>query len=363
MSQTESQAEPVRKQTDDPEDEIELIDLLRVIWKWKYLILGGTFVCAFAALVISSIMPKIYRIEMVIRPGILSFGEDGKNVYIDTPDNIKALIDTGAFGKKILDNLEESNTTDIPRELHFKVTLPKSSSTLKINCDTQHVEQGIMILKLLGKFLMEEYGNLVRYFQNEIDRDTNIQEAGVQKISTMKRSHETNIENITKRIHELETEIVFINKNTEYLNKERDKLLSKGKDESNILSVILYSNTIQQNLQLANDYKNEIKNLRLGKETELQQISELANELQKRLAEIENLQIKKSNIQNIQIIQKPYGSKYPVKPKKLRNVILAVFVGIVAMVFLAFLLEYISRNKERKYISNGRFSGFPPSKE
>ncbi len=102
-------SKPIRSveyKTDYPEDEIELIDLLRVIWKWKYLIIGGTLVCAIAAMVISSIMPKIYRIETVIRPGILSFGEDGKSIYIDTPDNIKALIETGAFEKKILDNLD-----------------------------------------------------------------------------------------------------------------------------------------------------------------------------------------------------------------------------------------------------------------
>jgi hypothetical protein len=30
--------EPMKSQTDISEDEIELIDLLRVIWKWKYLI-------------------------------------------------------------------------------------------------------------------------------------------------------------------------------------------------------------------------------------------------------------------------------------------------------------------------------------
>ena len=254
------------------------------------------------------------------------------------------------FQKRFLDNLDKSNTPDIPGELHFKVTLPKSSVTLKINYDTPHVEQGIVILKLLSRFLIEEYGNLAEYFQNEIDRDINIEKAGVQKISTMRRSHETNIANITKRIQELETEIVFIDKNTTYLNKERNKLLSKGKDESNILSVILYSNTIQQNLQLANDYKIVINDLKLKKETELQQISELENELQQRLAEKENLNIKKSNIQNIQVIQKPYSSKYPIKPKKRLNVILAVFVGIFAMIFLTVLLEYISRNKERKYI-------------
>ena len=130
-------------------------------------------------------------------------------------------------------------------------------------------------------------------------------------------------------------------------------MLSKRKDENNILSVLLYSNTIQQNLQLANDYKNEIKDLKLTKEIELQKISELENEFQKRQAETENLKIKKSNIQNIQIIQKPYSSKYPVKPKKMLNVILAVFAGIFSMIFLAFLLEYIAKNKMQK-ASNDR---------
>ena len=333
MSLTANQSEPVSKQNDYPEDEIELIDLLRVIWKWKYLIIGGTLVCAIAAMAISSIMPKIYRIETIIRPGILSFGDDGESVYIDTPGNIKALIETGAFGKKILDDLEKSNAPDIPRELLFKVTLPISSSTLKINWDTPHVEQGIEILKLLGKFLMEEYGNLVDYFQNEIERDIKIQKAGIQKIGKMKRSHEANIENITKRIHELETEIVIIDKNTANLSNERNNLLSKGKDENNILSVILYSNTIQENLQLANDYKNEIKDLKLTKETESQKISELENELKRRLAEIENLRIKKSNIQNIQIIQKPYSSKYPVKPKKMLYVNSGGICGYIRHVF------------------------------
>ncbi len=65
--------------------------------------------------------------------------------------------------------------------------MPKYSSTLKINYETSQIEQGIEILDLLGRFLMEEYGNLVGYFQNEIDRDINIQKAEIQKISTMKR--------------------------------------------------------------------------------------------------------------------------------------------------------------------------------
>ena len=81
MSQTESESEPVKYQNDYADDEIELIDIFRVIWKWKYLIFGGTAVCAVAALVISSMMPKIYEIETLIQPGILSFRR-GRKKYL-----------------------------------------------------------------------------------------------------------------------------------------------------------------------------------------------------------------------------------------------------------------------------------------
>jgi len=84
------------------EDEIELMDYLLVIWKWKYFILSGTLVCGLIAAIISLKMDKVYSINMVLRPGILSIGEEGKNVYIDSPHNIKALIESESFNNDIL---------------------------------------------------------------------------------------------------------------------------------------------------------------------------------------------------------------------------------------------------------------------
>ena len=37
------------------EDEINLIDLLRVLWKWKWLIIGGTLICAVAVMGITMV--------------------------------------------------------------------------------------------------------------------------------------------------------------------------------------------------------------------------------------------------------------------------------------------------------------------
>ena len=51
------------------EDNIELADYLRVIWKRKILIIVGTLVCMVAAWVVSLWLPEIYRAEALISIG------------------------------------------------------------------------------------------------------------------------------------------------------------------------------------------------------------------------------------------------------------------------------------------------------
>ena len=100
MDETQ-QREPTRYREEQFEDEIELMDYLRVIWKWKYLIAAGTLICAVAAGVISFSMPKVYSIDMVVRPGMLTVNETGNQVYVDSPQNIKAVIEAGTFDREI----------------------------------------------------------------------------------------------------------------------------------------------------------------------------------------------------------------------------------------------------------------------
>jgi len=59
------------------EDEIELMDYLKVLWKWKCLILLGSLACAGIAAIISFNMTKIYQVKMVVSPGILKIDDNG----------------------------------------------------------------------------------------------------------------------------------------------------------------------------------------------------------------------------------------------------------------------------------------------
>ncbi len=153
----------------------------------------------------------------------------------------------------------------------------------------------------------------------------------------------------------METEIDRIGKNTELLISERNKFLSNKKTDDNVLSAWLYSNTIQESIAYlntlrttTNDIKSGINNASLAIENANNNIKDL--ESQKRLIQekFANMEFKKNTIQNIQVLQPPKSSLYPVKPKKLLNVLLAGVVGLFLTVFLAFFLEYISRHKNNE---------------
>jgi uncharacterized protein involved in exopolysaccharide biosynthesis len=390
-------------------DEIELIDYLRVIWKWKYLILFGTLVCGLIATIISLKMDKVYSINMVLRPGILSIGGEGKNVYIDSSQNIKALIESGTFDSSILNFLKDIKTDKVPEKIDFKIDIIKNSDTIKIQYDTSDIKQGMDIQNYLSKLLLEMYSKSVLYFKNEFNMKGKLINQNISKLTNQvskkknnissiigdsksklnqkdnkiailiseKKARKNQVINLKQRISDVEIEISRIAKNTDLLIEERNKFLSSTRNEDNIISAVIYSNTIQQNIGYLNSLRstitnanyqiyqeelgiekieNGIKDLENEKENLTKQtqysvekirseIKDLKSEKKYMLEEIKDVQFKKDSIQNIQILQPPTNSPYPIKPKTKLNVILALVTGLFLMLFLSFFLEYLSKHK------------------
>jgi len=385
------------------------MDYLRVIWKWKYLILAGTLFFSVVAIILSLQMDKVYRIDMVLLPGILRISEDGKNTYIDSPQNIKALIEAGTFDAQILTNIYNPSDDDLPKLLKFKVNIPKGANALKVSYETSNINLGIAVLETQLKLLINTYSDLVRYYKSEAEMQIQLKNTTIlellnqikeirNNIATIKVEEESKInqidyqladivanmatkrrkiKNLEKGISENQSEIERINKNTDLLIEERNKFLSTTKSGNDILSTLVYSNTIQQNIGYLNTLRSHINNKynsiyqeELGIETSKNQIKDLKSQkeqLKKQtkyemdnlktkiedldnmkkdvLVKVRDLQFKNDNIQNIQILQPPISSPFPIKPKKKLIVMLAGVIGLFLSLFLAFLLEYISKYK------------------
>jgi uncharacterized protein involved in exopolysaccharide biosynthesis len=139
------------------EEEIELIDILRIIWKWKFVILVGILISALIGFGTNFKKSPIYRVSTVLQPGVLRVDERGKKVYIDDPENMKALIESGTLNDKIFKNLETIGNKRISVPLRFKIIMPKKSNILRIYYQTRSAELGVQVLNLLPKILLEEY--------------------------------------------------------------------------------------------------------------------------------------------------------------------------------------------------------------
>jgi capsular polysaccharide biosynthesis protein len=330
------------------EDEIELIDILRVIWKWKYLIISGAVVCGLIAAIISFNMSKIYSVDMTLRPGILSIGEEGKNVYIDSSQNIKSLIESETFDNDILKYLNDAKMNKVPKRLNFKVTILKESNIIKVKYETANINQGMVIQDRLSKLLIKEYNKLVQYFKSKYDIKWNLNKHNIDYLKAIIQSYKRNVKNIEKRNNELTTEIKLIKNGTANLVTEKNKLLSTPPQKNDGLQNLFYIYLIQQNVELSNNYQNIINDNNLKKEDQLQRVQRYTSEIEKNMDEIKKMQLQKEKIQNIQILESATKSQYPIRPKTKLNVILALVAGLFLMMFLAFLGEYLKKYKKRE---------------
>ncbi len=328
------------------EDEIELIDIFRVIWKWKYLIVAGTLFCMIAAALVSSLMAKTYKISMILEPGFLKIQEDGGRISVDSPNNIKALIESGAFDINILESIRNSNNNYVLNSLRFKVDIPKGSETIKIMYETSDEELGVRVLKRLGGFLQKKYDELVQYSKKEYEKQVALKRTEIEDVEAQIQSEKKRIKNFQNRINELRSKMELIKNNSQALIQERNKFLSNSRNENNILSSLLYMNTIQQNLQVEDRYMQELQHYISAAEDSQLKLDNLNTNLKRLLEKIKNLEYKKEKIQNIQVVQNPRKEPIPVSPKKKLNVLLAAVFGLFFMIFLAFLLEYLQKHKE-----------------
>ena len=296
----------------EKEDSIELIDLLRVFWKWKWFIIMFTLVCAIVVGIISFSMQKIYDVSMVIEPGIIDIAPDGKFIYLDSSLNIKSKIDSQAYNNNIFKAL---NITPEEMELKLRTNQLENSNTIKIRFEVNDANKGIQALSALFHALAKEYQHYVDSRKSELE----------QKIAMNRRT-------LNHGINEkeyLEEEINKLKANTDEIIDERGALISKGINNEDRLSLLIYSNIIQQNMGYYND---------LGRE-----LGKLMAELEKIKSEIETLSIKRKSVENIKLIQAPQSSFFPIKPKKVSNIALAFVIGSIVSIILAFFLEYLQR--------------------
>ena len=441
------------------EDEIELMDYLNVIWKRKWLIIVPTFFLALVAGIASFLTPPQWEVDAIIQPSkFFVQTEQGlfEEVVVVDPRQIAGQINQESYNRLIaaelnLDlrrfpELKSENLRDtklvrvsvrendidkgkailtslfnhLKRELDRKIDVEMRGIDTQIFAKENSIKQNEIGIKEienqidLRKLKIKDRENEIKTRENEIKKrnnDIKFKELDVQSKEIDKERIRKEIEadhNKLKiseeRVQSIMEEMKAVKGRIDEIDEQLRKALAEKKQGGDAVSLLLYSNEVQQNLRYYNTLDEKLstekvtqENLRLNIrdkqeqlrqiDTQIQQINtqkdsisaeidnimtqiaivkteidKIKNEiesLRNDIAKIQNaitnvhseirlLEDKKARIDYAQLIKEPTASLYPVSPRKKVNVAIAGILGLVIFTILAFFLEYVEKQKAGK---------------
>ncbi|MFQ5455458.1 MAG: Wzz/FepE/Etk N-terminal domain-containing protein [Nitrospirota bacterium] len=349
------------------EEEIELIDYIRVIWKRKYIIVLGTLLCMITAGIVSLMMSGIYKGSLILEVGKTYILEKG---LIEEPKTVEEIIKSDEMSLKLKEILKSEDDVSYINN-RIKVNT-KSNPLIKITY--QSGEQGEIrdALNFLANSIIKEhkkkYDNTIIVLNQRLNSVKEQIKKNMDKINDNKKKS-TNIKKKIKRVKEQ------IKIDNSYIKVVRDQIgvftngisdVNKQVERLNVSKIeplemlFLQTNIKDQQTQLIwlrrelNDIK--IRNAEREKnitnmENQILDIESQNSELQihneglkETMAEIENF---KSLTENTRIRSQAVVSERPIKPNKRMNVLIAGAIGLMSTLIIAFFAEYL-QNVEKK---------------
>lgn len=279
------------------EEEVELIDYLRVIWKRRKLILIGTLFCVAVAGIVSSLLPPVYEATAQIRIGRVWDKE------IENPYLTKDLIGSDAFLARVIKQLNLPTTPyKIKKAKTIEIEVLEGGAAgqkvpllLDIRTHSHDPQQAVDIANTVSRLLIEDHQ---RRFEEKLKEYQAYEKETARQVARVEEQI-TDLEGLIKK---------------QSLNPS-----------VNAPSVILLQAQLEQkNVQLLN-FQKELKDTRINN------ISSIVTE-------------------NTQLVGPPVLPNDHVNSRVKLNMAVAGVLGLFTILILAFFLEYL----ERVWIREGR---------
>jgi len=361
------------------ENEIELMDYLNIIWKRKWLISIPTFALMIIAGIISFLLPQKWNVNAIIVPSkFLIQTEQGefREVVVVDPRQVAGQINEETYNYLIASELN----LDMRKFPKLKAENVRDTKLVQVSLKDNDVERAKKILISLFNYLKTDLDKKIiveiKGIDSQIALNENLiklKELGIKdKLSEIKlgqieknktreemQSAERKLKISEDRVKSIIDEMKAVKERIDGLEEQQKKALAEKIQGIDAISLLLYSNTVQENLRYYNtldeklsDEKITQENLNLfvkEKNEEIKkldmEIEKLNNEIDKINNEIENiknqislLNERKGRIDYTQIIKEPTPSVKPVSPKKKQNVLIAGVLGLMIFGMLAFFL-------------------------
>jgi capsular polysaccharide biosynthesis protein len=273
-------------------EEVELIDYLRVIWKWKWLIVLVTFAFILAAGIISWLQPPSYQATLVLKIGqVTTVNENGvfQEIMIEDPNNVKERLSSKPLLFSIIENKQLKPGSVALRDAEAELVRiepeEQKSNMLRFSIQAGSPEEVVSLIDLIAEEIIDQHR---RKFDEVMKINFLLQEELEKQIA----SNEEEIRGVKSTLSQIEGR--------------------PGDDVS--VKILLQANLAEKERTLS-----ELKGM------------------------YRRVQLANSPIgsENTKILTPAIKPKRPVSPKKLLNITLAAIVGLMGAVMIAFFLEYL----------------------
>ena len=366
--------------------DVELIDLLDVAWRRKWLIIVPTILIILAAAAVSLLKPSIWEVDAILVPSkIFMQTTQGQfiEVLITDPKQIAGQINQESYNALIAAELK----LDIHRFPDIKAEALPETKLVRMSVRSRDSDQAKSILQSLFVRLKEELDgkadvevksidtqittkqNSMKDMENDIKVkgfDIRSQEIEKDRIKGEIEANKNKIAISEERSKSILEEMKSVKGKIDELDLQLKKVLGEKREEGEAVSLLLYSNEVQQNLRYYGtlDEKQTLErvtqeNLRLDNkdaEEKLKQIDTKIGQANAEIASIKNtidttqsevklLEDQKQRIDYAQLVKAPTTSIDPVSPRLIFIIVFAAVISLAIFTLLAFLWEYIQRRK------------------
>ena len=368
------------------EDEIDLAELVGVLWRRRWFMLGVIIFFVGLAIVYCFIATPRYEIAAQLRPGITGFDASGNPVRDWTPKDIESWFAkksylgtvTGRPGEETSIPTIKAGSSRQAKVVTVSLYWPDSAQGKQIlgsaidaltSTGSEGIQQRLAVSRRQIEEKIHETESELEHvpiergrFDDQIAREKNKIRVIETELETIKKDKVQTREIIERVRGQIDT----INQNTAELIQLRQQMVT---GESDKFALLMYSNIIQQNLTYVTSLEQRIADME--KELNGYRVKEAEKSDEIRSAQItikdlqiereQELSIKEANLQKkiltikakldallpVEVVQSPFSSLKPVKPVKTKIVAVAFALGCFMAVVMAFLREFWIKNRER----------------
>jgi LPS O-antigen subunit length determinant protein (WzzB/FepE family) len=376
----------------------DLVDILNMLWRQRWFIVVLTLVIVALVTIYVMIKPPLYRITAQIVPGITVIDNNGNVIRNVSTDDIIAWFMEKAYAdvfkrdiKKLpIINAHAIHRTDSVRITYFhkdpiegKTILNKVLNALiegetnvfnrELNVRKNIINQKIIEENQAIEMLMVDQSRIQFVDKLKIDNEINNAKINIKMIENKLDIIRKYKSDSNSTLNKSQDEIARVNRATEEVIALRKQLVLENSDK---VVLLMYSNIIQQNISLSNSLqqqvvalKKEINDLTDQEDSYLKQIDsfnaqirdfsidrdkllelrseKIKIEIEQRKSVIEFLKMKLKNLATIEINFPPSSSAKPVKPDKIKYVVLSLFAGLMMAIFAVLLRRIRTQLKTR----------------